>query len=146
VLIQVNEIPQGGISGEEICENDSIFVQFNSPQNSLFNISISYGSEIWNFENVSNGEKIYMPVTTFQQQHEFQLEEIYDVGLSSCSRNNDFLQKNVIINTKAAPHLEFSNIDPVCSNESPFFINTAREISNIEGTWSFSGPVRMRPD
>jgi gliding motility-associated-like protein len=136
--INVNPIPQGGITGSTVCAGDSASIIFTaSSGTSPFEVLLSDGTNTNTYYGIISG-------TAFKILPNFStgvinLISITDQNGNGCTRTNGFTSSTATINVIPSPQVQFDSIPQVCIDQPPFIINEAKEITGAGGQGIFTG-------
>jgi gliding motility-associated-like protein len=133
--VLINPLPQGSISGNTACAEDSAKVLFEGTGAVLLDIVLSGGGSTVNqpgFPDTGYVILAPLPATTT-----YSLVSLTDNN--GCTRTSGFISPTVTLVLYPSPQLTFDSLQPVCNNKDPFLITSAAEISGLTGTGIYSG-------
>ncbi|MBS1600054.1 MAG: gliding motility-associated C-terminal domain-containing protein [Bacteroidetes bacterium] len=135
IIIYVNPLPQGGITGSTACAGSPILLNFNTTQGSApFTFQIDDGINVTTIVNPVNGVITLPPATN---GNTYTLKSISDN--SGCVRTSNFISDIANVNILPSPKISFGAINDVCNNDSSFIITQVSESSGLQGIGVFSG-------
>ena len=136
--INVNPLPQGGITGSTACAGDSAGITFTSSSGiGPFELEISDGVNTTTYYDVQSG--IPFRITPLISTTNISLISIIDQNGMGCTRSNGFTSSNATISVIPSPVIQFDSLTPICIEQSSFLITQAKEITGIAGNGVFSG-------
>ncbi|HTQ64164.1 MAG TPA: gliding motility-associated C-terminal domain-containing protein, partial [Puia sp.] len=136
IKINVNPLPQAGISGMTICNGQPAYLNFSATQGvPLFTLEITDGTNLIKIDSASVNDSLSVPKIT--NSTSYTLLSLTDK--TGCSRTSNFLSANATIDVNPSPQISFAALPAVCKNDSPFVITQAAETSGLPGTGLFSG-------
>jgi gliding motility-associated-like protein len=139
-FINVRPLPQGGITGQSVCIDDSARITFNALNgNGPFAVTISNGTNEYYFTGIINKKTFTLPEKVTSSGNAYTLAKIKEELNPGCERNSGFQNATAIATAVAKPVIDFPAIHPVCENEPAFLLDDVKELSGLAGTWRFSG-------
>jgi gliding motility-associated-like protein len=136
--INVDPIPQGGITGSTVCAGDSASIIFTSSSGaSPFEVLLSDGTNTNTYYGIISGTAFKI-LPTFNTGV-IDLVSITDENGNGCTRTNGFTSSSATINVIPSPQVQFDSIPQVCIDQPSFIINEAKEISGAGGQGIFTG-------
>ena len=133
--VLINPLPQGGISGNTACSDDSARVLFQGTGARPFDVALTGGSQTINQPGVASGGYVVLaplPATTT-----YSLVSVTDSN--GCIRTTGFTSPTVTLVLYPSPQLTFDSLQPVCNNKDAFLITAGAETSGLTGMGSYDG-------
>ena len=136
--INVNPIPQGGITGSTVCAGDSASIIFTASSGTApFEVLLSDGTNTNTYYGITSGTAFKI-LPTFSTGV-INLVSITDQNGNGCTRANGFTSSSATINIIPSPQVQFDSLPQVCIDQPSFIINEAKEITGAGGQGIFTG-------
>ena len=136
ITINVNPLPQGGITGGSACEGQAGQISFAITQGRpSYSFVVNDGTSNMNITNLQALGAFGVPATNVTKT--YTLVSITDKD--GCTRNSNFTTPTATINVLPSPTVSFAALPTLCKNDSSFTITQAAETSGIQGSGFFYG-------
>jgi gliding motility-associated-like protein len=134
-LVQIDPLPQGGISGNNACSGDSVRVLFQGQGAGPFGVALDEGGNTFNETGLVSGNSLYLPPATATTV--VSLLSLTDTN--GCVRTSGFNSPAATFLLHPSPQLVFDSLQPVCLNKASFTVAAGSETSGLAGSGVYSG-------
>lgn len=140
ITIYVNPLPQGGISGNRVCDGDSVALLFDASEGvAPFQVEISDGASTHILNDVIAGKSLILPPVSSTTS--YTLVSITNQNGNGCPRTSGFTNPAATLLVYPSPKVLFNSPGSICYENPPFLITGGKENSGIPGIGVYSGPA-----